>query len=75
MVSAPEAGVLVAERTPAAIAEAVQRLFARHPDREATRRYAEAFSWAETTAGQLQLFGRIISAPAASTRVRAASAR
>lgn len=74
VVSVPEAGVLIAERTPAAIAEAVQRLLARHTDREATRRYAERFSWAETTAGQLQLFGRIISAPAASTRGRAASA-
>jgi len=59
VVSAPEAGVLVAERTPEAIAEAVQRLFARYPDRGATRRYAEKFSWEETTRGQLRLFERI----------------
>ena len=60
VVSEPEAGVLMAERTPEAIAEAVQRLFARDPDREATRRYAEKFSWEETTRGQLQLFERVV---------------
>lgn len=60
VVSAPEAGVLMNERTPEAVAEAVQRLFARHPDRGATRRYAEKFSWEETTRGQLQLFGRVV---------------
>lgn len=60
VVSAPEAGVLMAERTPEALAEAVQRLFARCPDRAATRRYAEGFSWDETTRGQLQLFERAI---------------
>jgi glycosyltransferase involved in cell wall biosynthesis len=60
VVSAPEAGVLMAERTPEAVAEAVQRLFARSPDRVATRRYAEKFSWEETTRGQLQLFERVL---------------
>ena len=60
VVSAPEAGVLMAERTPEAVAEAVQRLFARYPDRGATRRYAEKFGWEETTRGQLQLFERIL---------------
>ena len=60
VVSAPEAGVLMAERTPEAVAEAVQRLFARYPDRGATRRYAEKFSWEETTRGQLRLFERVL---------------
>src|SRR5258708_7575787 len=40
VVSAPEAGVLMAERTSKAVAEAVRRLFARYPDRAATRRDA-----------------------------------
>ncbi len=62
VVSAPEAGVLMAERTPEAVAEAVQRLLARNPDRGATRRYAEKFSWEETTRGQLQLFERVVTA-------------
>jgi len=66
VVAAPEAGVLMTERTPEALAQAVRRLFARHPDRGATRRYAERFGWGATTRGQLELFGRILSASAAS---------
>ena len=62
VVSAPEAGVLMAERTPEAVAEAVQRLLARNPDRGATRRYAEKFSWEETTRGQLRLFEHVVTA-------------
>jgi len=61
VVAAPEAGVLMAARTPEALADAVRRLFAHYPDRGATRRYAEQFSWDATTAGQLELFGRILS--------------
>jgi len=53
--------VLMAARTPEALADAVRRLFAHYPDRGATRRYAEQFSWDATTAGQLELFGRILS--------------
>jgi glycosyltransferase involved in cell wall biosynthesis len=64
VVAAPEAGVLMTERTPEALAQAVRRLFARPPERGATRRYAEGFGWEATTAGQLELFGRIISASA-----------
>jgi glycosyltransferase involved in cell wall biosynthesis len=62
VVRAPEAGVMMAERTPQALADAARGLFARYPDRGATRRYAERFSWAETTAGQLRLFRRILQA-------------
>jgi len=61
VVAAPEAGVLMAARTPEALADAVRRLFEHYPDRGATRRYAEQFSWDATTAGQLELFGRILS--------------
>lgn len=56
------AGVLMAERSPAALAAAVRALFADLPDRAATRAYAEGFDWAPTTAGQLELFGRILAA-------------
>jgi len=65
VVTAPEAGLMMAERTPEALADAVRRLFEHYPDRGATRRYAEGFSWAETTAGQLRLFSRILAAGAA----------
>jgi len=60
VVTAPEAGLMMAERTPEALADAVRRLFGHYPDRNATRRYAEGFSWADTTAGQLRLFRRIL---------------
>lgn len=59
VVAASEAGVLMTERTPESVAEAVQRLFAGYPDRGETRRYAEKFNWDETTRGQLQLFERV----------------
>jgi len=74
VVASPEAGVLMAARTPEAVAQAVQRLFAGDPDRGATRRYAEQFSWDATTAGQLQLFERILRAPGASAEISAAGA-
>jgi glycosyltransferase involved in cell wall biosynthesis len=60
VVTVPEAGVLMATRTPEALADAVQRLFEQYPDRGATRRYAEGFSWAATTAGQLELFSHVL---------------
>jgi glycosyltransferase involved in cell wall biosynthesis len=60
VVAAPEAGGLIAERSPAAVAEGVRRLFAAYPDRGATRRYAEKFGWEETTRGQLRLFERVL---------------
>ncbi|HCY63347.1 MAG TPA: glycosyl transferase family 1 [Oxalobacteraceae bacterium] len=60
VVAAPEAGVLMTERTPHGVAEAVNRLRANYPSHEATRRYAEMFSWDDTTQGQIDLFGRIL---------------
>jgi glycosyltransferase involved in cell wall biosynthesis len=60
VVAAPEAGVLMRERTSSGIAEAVATLRGQYPDHDATRRYAEGFSWDDTTEGQLALFTRII---------------
>jgi glycosyltransferase involved in cell wall biosynthesis len=60
VVAAPEAGVLMAERSPQGVADAVNALRANYPDRGATRRYAERFSWDDTTAGQLALFESIL---------------
>lgn len=58
-VAAPEAGIVVDQASPAALAEAVRRLAAAPPGRAATRAYAERFSWDATTAGQLALFRRL----------------
>jgi glycosyltransferase involved in cell wall biosynthesis len=62
VVAAPQAGVLMAERTPRGVADAVNALRANYPDRAATRRYAERFSWDDTTAGQLALFESVLAA-------------
>lgn len=62
VVAAPEAGVLMAERTPQGVADAVRRLRANYPSHAATRAYAEKFSWDDTTEGQLRLFGKILGA-------------
>ncbi len=59
-VAAPEAGLVVEEGTPRAIADGVRRLLAAPPDRAATRAYAARFGWEETTEGQLALFRRIL---------------
>lgn len=60
VVAAPEAGVLMEERTPQGLVEALGRLRANYPDHGATRRYAEGFGWQPTTQGQIDLFQRIL---------------
>jgi glycosyltransferase involved in cell wall biosynthesis len=60
VVAAPEAGLLVHERSPKAVAEAIDALLARPPDRGATRAYAERFSWDATTERQIELFQRAL---------------
>ncbi|MBK1658285.1 glycosyltransferase family 4 protein [Paracraurococcus ruber] len=59
-VSAPEAGMVLKDATPAAIAAGVRRLLAAPPDRAATRAHAERHGWEETTAGQLALFRQVV---------------
>lgn len=61
VVGAPAAGRLMRERSAAALVEAVGQLRAERPERSATRRYAEGFSWDATTQGQLDLFSTILS--------------
>jgi glycosyltransferase involved in cell wall biosynthesis len=56
VVASPSAGVLMDERNAGGIAGAVSRLRQALPDRLATRAYAEQFSWAATTEGQLAIF-------------------
>ena len=63
VVTSPVAGRLVARRDAAAIADGVRDLLADPPDRAATRRYAEAFSWEETVRGQLAVFRSAVSSP------------
>ena len=60
VVAAPDAGVLMGERSYQGVADAVNALRANYPDRGATRRYAERFSWDDTTNGQLRLFEQVL---------------
>jgi glycosyltransferase involved in cell wall biosynthesis len=60
IITAREAGVLMAERNPRELAQAISRLLANYPDHGATRRYAERFGWGETTQGQLALFEAVL---------------
>jgi teichuronic acid biosynthesis glycosyltransferase TuaC len=62
VVAAPEAGVLMDERSARGVADAVKALRANYPDRAATRRYAEGFSWDDTTAGQIKVFNNVLQA-------------
>lgn len=60
VVAAPEAGVLMPERTPQGLVQALGQLRANYPDHMATRRYAERFDWQPTTQGQIDLFQNIL---------------
>jgi len=48
------------ERSVAGATEAIRALLAAPPDRDATRTFAEGFSWDPTTAGQIALFDEIV---------------
>jgi len=73
IVAAPAAGLLLPERTPEAIAAAVLSLRAAALPRSATRRYAEGFSWDDTTRGQLDLFRAILGKSTLRAPARAAA--
>lgn len=55
----PVAGRVVSAREPAPLAEAIVALLESHPGRDAVRKFAQRFSWDDTSAGQLALFKRI----------------
>lgn len=60
VVRTPEAGVLMSSLDAHGVAEGVSALFAALPERPATRRYAEQFSWDATTQGQLALLRQVV---------------
>jgi teichuronic acid biosynthesis glycosyltransferase TuaC len=63
-VACPEAGALMRERSAAALAEAARDLFARYPDREATRRYAAAaFPWEQSCRDHLEVLNAALAPP------------
>jgi teichuronic acid biosynthesis glycosyltransferase TuaC len=54
VVTAPEAGALLSGRSPDALASGVRDVLARQISRPATRRFAEQFSWRQTSAEHLR---------------------
>jgi glycosyltransferase involved in cell wall biosynthesis len=59
----PKGGELMTERSPNTMVEAWKRIRSRglsRGRRDAVRHYVEAFSWAETSKGQLEVFSRIL---------------
>jgi teichuronic acid biosynthesis glycosyltransferase TuaC len=65
IVTAPQAGIVLDERSAAALARGVRRLFGQYPDRKATRAFAEKFGWGATTKGQLRIFKQVLAANSA----------
>ncbi len=64
-VTEPAAGLLVPERSAAALASGIRTLLTAAPERAATRRYAERFGWEPTSQGQLVLFRAMLARRAA----------
>ncbi|MDD2877123.1 MAG: glycosyltransferase [Acidiphilium sp.] len=60
VVRSPEAGLIAADFTPEAIASALETLLINPPPRAATRAYAEAHGWRDISAGQRDIFERVI---------------
>lgn len=56
VVREPAAGVLMASNSAQGVINGVRELRSRNPQPGATRAYAEQFSWADTTRGQIRLF-------------------
>jgi glycosyltransferase involved in cell wall biosynthesis len=59
VVTPESGGVLFEPREGAALAAGVEQLLRQAPQRAAVRRYAEGFSWQQTTQAQLDLFNRL----------------
>ena len=64
VVSVPEAGMLMRERTAAGVVNAVRQLFATYPERDRTRTHARRFDWLPTTRGQIEIFRKAIAGAA-----------
>ncbi len=63
IITRPESGDIVDDRTPEAIARALADLLANPPAREATRAHAEEFGWDATTEGQISVFQAVLGTP------------
>jgi len=60
VVREPAAGVLIQERSPGGIRDGIRELQGNYPGHADTQRYAEQFSWEETSRKQWDLFKSVI---------------
>lgn len=60
IVSSPDAGLLMRDRSPEALCEAYEQLRRSPPSRQSVRRHAEQFAWGPTTRGLLQVFRSVV---------------
>lgn len=61
IITRPETGRIMKQRTPQALADAVLSLCAAAPDRQAVRAYAKGFGWEETARAQADLYAGVVS--------------
>lgn len=62
VITSPEAGVLVVDRTPWSLVQAIRKLFIDPINRSATRQFVEQFTWEDTTEQHLCLLREVIAA-------------
>lgn len=70
VLTTPEAGELMDERSPEALARAWETLRARAPARAATRKFAEQLGWAQVVEAQCALYARVLTANQARNATR-----
>jgi glycosyltransferase involved in cell wall biosynthesis len=63
VVSSKTAGILLRDRTPSAIVEAVEQLFADYPSTRDVVRFSKQFTWKRTTEDQIRIFEQVVSSP------------
>jgi len=63
LITSPEAGELIRERSPDALVLAWHNLQGRKPERASTRAFAEKLGWEPTTSGLKALFTRVLTEP------------
>ena len=59
VVASPDAGLLIKNRTANAISKGVKDLLSNYPERKRVRKYAEKFSWDETSQGLFNMYNNI----------------
>lgn len=62
VITSDVAGVLIDERSAEGVADGVKRLFANRPDRGATRKFVEPYTWEATTKAHLEVLDAVLGA-------------